>query len=75
MDSKMTLTLSVDLQSAIARALDDDEFSLVSSLDLIGTFDIVNIKLLIKRMKIIGLPDDKMNWSKCGWKTENYTPV
>jgi hypothetical protein len=53
-----TMTLSADLQTVIARALDDDEFSLVASLDLLAAFDVVNIKLLIKRMKTIGLTDD-----------------
>ena len=53
-----TSTLSVELQSAIARALDNDEFVLVSSLDLSSAFDIVNIPLLIKRLKKVGLPND-----------------
>ncbi len=37
-----TSTLSVELQSIIARALDSDEFALVASLDLSAAFDIVN---------------------------------
>jgi hypothetical protein len=46
------------LQSIIARALDNDEFVLVASLDLSSAFDMVNIPLLLKRMSIIGLPHD-----------------
>ena len=55
---RSTSTLSVDLQSIISRALDNSEYVLVSSLDLSSAFDVVNIKLLIKRLKIIGLPND-----------------
>jgi hypothetical protein len=40
----------------MARVLDDDKTVLISSLDLGSTFDSVNIDLLLKRLKIIGLP-------------------
>jgi hypothetical protein len=56
--NRSTLTLSLELQSIIARALDNDEFVLVASLDLSSAFDMVNIPLLLKRMSIIGLPHD-----------------
>ena len=46
------------LQSLISRALDDDEFVLLASLDLSSGFDVVDVRLLIKRMRIMGLPDD-----------------
>jgi hypothetical protein len=55
---RSTSTLSVDLQSIIARALDSDEYALVASLDLSAAFDIVNIELLLIRLKRIGLPKD-----------------
>jgi hypothetical protein len=42
----------------IARVLDEDKIVLVSILDLISAFDIVNIDLLLKILKIIGLPSD-----------------
>jgi hypothetical protein len=47
-----------DLQSRKARALDDNDFSLLVSLDLSAAFDVVDIELLIKRMKINGLPTE-----------------
>ena len=47
-----------NLQSLIARALDDDEFVAMASLDLSAAFDVVNVPLLIKRLDIIGLPGD-----------------
>jgi hypothetical protein len=50
---KSTATLSIDLQSCITRALDNDECVMVSSLNLSAAFDIVNIDLLIKRLKMV----------------------
>jgi hypothetical protein len=55
---KSTTTLSIDLQSLIARALDEDQIGLVASLDLSSAFDVVNVNLLLKRLKIMGLPSD-----------------
>ncbi len=53
-----TSTLSANLQSLIARALEEDEMVLLASLDLSAAFDLVNIDLLIKRLEIVGLPQD-----------------
>ena len=53
----------------ITRALDDDYYVLVASLDVSAAFDVVNINLLLKRLRIIGLPSDVINmiriWLKC----------
>jgi hypothetical protein len=57
-NGRRTSTLSLDLQSIISRALDNDEYVLVSSLDLSAVLDIVNIDLLVRRLKIAGLPSD-----------------
>ena len=46
--NRSTLTLSLELQSIIARALDNDDFVLVASLDLSSAFDVVNVGLLLK---------------------------
>ena len=62
--NKSTSTLSLELQSIIARALDEDNFVLVASLDLSSAFDIVDVNLLIKRLKIIGLPSDVIDLIK-----------
>ena len=53
-----TSTLSIELQSLIARALDEDQIGIVASLDLSSAFDLVDIDLLMKRLKIMGLPMD-----------------
>jgi hypothetical protein len=55
---RSTSTLSSQLQSIIARALDEDRYMLLASLDLSSAFDIVNVGLLIKRLKIMGMPGD-----------------
>ena len=56
----------------IARALDNDEFVLVASLDLSSAFDVVNINLLLKRMRIIGLPPDVVDLVKVWLKERCY---
>ena len=42
----------------IARAIDQDEYYVLGSLDLSAAFDVVNRDLLFKRMDAMGLPDD-----------------
>jgi hypothetical protein len=48
----------------IGRAMDKNEHALLSSLDLSATFDLVDVKLLLKGLKIIGLPDGITNLIK-----------
>ena len=55
---KSTLTAGLAIQTALAKALDQGNFALMASLDLSSAFDVVDINLLIKRLKIIGLPKD-----------------
>jgi hypothetical protein len=49
-----------------SRALDSGEYVLVSSLDLSSAFDVVNVKLLIKRLGFIGLPNDLIKLNQYG---------
>ena len=53
-----TATASLTIQSLLASALNDDNFAIMASMDLSAAFDVVNIELLIKRLVIIGIPDD-----------------
>ena len=53
-----TSTLMAVLQSQIARALEDEDYVIVASLDLSSAFDLVDIDLLMKRLDLIGLPAD-----------------
>ena len=49
---KGTASAGLLLQSLIARALDDGEFVAMARLDLSSAFDVVDVPLLIKRLKI-----------------------
>jgi hypothetical protein len=74
---RSTYTLSVTLQSIIARALNEGKCFLVSSLNLSSAFDVVNIDLLPKRLKIVGkFLLCKYQWCKlsCTWSTARYYP-
>ena len=53
-----TNTAGLLLQSIIASAMDENNYALMANLDLSAAFDVVNVKLLLKRMKVIGLPND-----------------
>jgi hypothetical protein len=46
-----TFTIFAKIQLLIAHALDDDEYVLLASLDLSSVFDLVNVELLLKRLK------------------------
>jgi hypothetical protein len=61
---RSTLTLGLKIQSLIARVLDEDNYAIMASLDLSAVFDVVNISLLIKRLKILGLPADVIDLIK-----------
>ncbi len=70
--NRSTSTLSAELVSMIARSLDNDEFALVSSLDLSAAFDVVDIDLLLKRLEIVGLPEDLISLIKVWLKNRSY---
>jgi hypothetical protein len=56
--NRSTSTLSAELLSLIAIALDDEEYVIVASIDLSSAFNLVNVSLLLKRLQIISLPND-----------------
>ncbi len=56
--NRSTITAGPTLQSIISRKMDEDEFAVMSSLDLSAAFDFVNLDLLLKRLKIMGIPID-----------------
>ena len=53
-----TYAVGTLLQSLIARAADNDCYFVMASLDLSMAFDIVNTELLVKRLRVMGMPDD-----------------
>ena len=56
--TKSTNTAGLLLQSLIARATDSNNYVLMASLDLSAAFDLVNVELLLTRLRIIGFPKD-----------------
>ena len=56
--NRSTSTLALQLQSLIARALDEDNYVVMASLDLSAAFDVVNVELLLTRLRVLGLPGD-----------------
>ena len=56
--SKSTITASADIQSKIAMLMDKDQYVAMASLDLSAAFDVVNVELLLKRLEIMGMPED-----------------
>ena len=47
---KSTNTAGLLVRSLIARALDEDNYALLASIDLSSAFDVVNVKLLYDKM-------------------------
>ena len=45
-------------QSVLSHGLDKNNYCLMATLDLNAKFHVVNINLLMKRLKILGLPSD-----------------
>jgi hypothetical protein len=56
--NRSTITAGLTLQSIISRSLDKDDYAVMSSLDLSAAFDLVNLNLLLERLKIMGIPKD-----------------
>ena len=69
--NKSTLTAGLQLQSLIARALDNDSYVAMASIDLSAAFDVVDVGLLLKRLRILGLPEDLVNLIEI-WLKERY---
>jgi len=65
---KSTITACKELQKQISWALDEGNYAGVASLDLSAAFDVVNVDLLLKRIRIMGFPEDIVNLLSC-WLT------
>ena len=59
--NKSTATAGALLQSLIARAADEKCYVVMASLDLSMAFDMVNTELLVKKLRIMGMPADLIN--------------
>ena len=69
---RSTSTAGMTIQSILARALDQDNYALMASIDLSAAFDVVNIELLIKRLKLIGIPKDVVELIKIWLKNRLF---
>jgi exonuclease III len=58
---RSTITASVEIQSRVAALMDQDQYVAVASLDLSAAFDVVNVDLLLVRLRKMGLPTDVIN--------------
>ena len=56
--NRSTITAGLTLQSLIAREMDTNGFAAMASLDLSAAFDLVNLDLLLRRMRRMGIPED-----------------
>ena len=50
--NRSTVKAGLTIQSILIRALDHNKYALIASIDLSVAFDVVNIKLLLKRLTI-----------------------
>jgi hypothetical protein len=58
---RSTITASVEIQSRVSALMDQDQYVAMASLDLSAAFDVVNVDLLLVRLRKIGLPTDIIN--------------
>jgi hypothetical protein len=70
--NKSTATAGLLLQSIIARAANDDNYVIMASLDLSAAFDLVNVELLVRRLRIIGLPSDLISLIRCWLSSREF---
>ena len=70
--SKSSNTLGLQIQSIIARALAESNYVLMASVDRSAAFDVVNIDLLIDRLKITGLLQDIVELIRCWLKNRSF---
>ena len=70
--NRSTVTASLTLQSMIARILDENGYAAMSSLDLSAAFDLVNLKLLLKRLHIMGIPKDLLRLLKIWLRDRHF---
>jgi hypothetical protein len=64
-------TAGLALQQIIVNALDEYSFAVMANLDPSEAFDLVIVELLLKRMKIVGLPDDLIDLVRI-WLSTRY---
>jgi len=66
---RSTVTALKQIQSQIARSIDQGDYVAMGSLDLSAAFDVVNVELLMKRLTTLGLPTDWLHLLE-SWLTD-----
>ena len=56
--NRSTATAQLEIQSKLATAMDNNDYIAMASLDLSAAFDVVNVVLLMTRLKIMGFSYD-----------------
>jgi hypothetical protein len=56
--SKSTASAGFVIQSIISRALDENNYMVMASVDLTAAFDLVDVGLLVRCLRQIGMPED-----------------
>jgi hypothetical protein len=69
---RSTITASLEIQSRVAALMDQDQYVAVASLDLGAAFDVVNVDLLIVRLRKMGLPTDVISLLELWLKDRQY---
>ena len=70
--SKSTATAGALLQSIFACAADEKCFVIMASLDLSMAFELVNTELLVKSLRIMGMPNDLINLIREWLRNRSY---
>ena len=58
---RSTTTAAKHLQAVITRAMEKGDYVAVASIDMSAAFDVINVELLMKRLEIMGFPQDIMS--------------
>ena len=69
-----TITALLSIQNKISNALDNNNYAVMTSLDLSAAFDVVDHNLLIKRLEQMGLPKKIVNLIKA-WLLNRFMYV
>ena len=59
-----TTTACQEILAKVSDAMDRGEYAIMASLDLTAAFDVVNVDLLLKRMEIMGIPQNLISLLK-----------
>ena len=71
--NRSTETACLEIQSEIATHCDEGNYAIVASIDMTAAFDVVNHELLIKQLRIMGIPHELVTVIKIGLRTASFS--